>query len=168
MQGERYMLRIAAALTALAIGATVVWAQNLEAIKQRREVMRAIAKASSVNFKMSRGDPPFGLATVQSNLKTMQDEISKFKGLFPDDSKTGGGTDADESIWTARADFNKAVDNFVAAVQTAAGGIKDLASLKTEYPKLVKDGCGGCHKETDDGFTLRLSDSFKKLQQPLQ
>jgi len=162
------MLRIAAALTALAIGATVVWAQNLEVIKQRREVMRAIAKASSVNFKMSRDQAPFDLATVQANLKTMQEEIAKFKGLFPDDSKTGGGTDADASIWTARADFNKAVDNYIAAARTAAGEIKDLASLKTEYPKLVKNGCGGCHKDTDDGFTLRLSDSFKKLQQPLQ
>jgi cytochrome c556 len=162
------MLRIAAALVALAVGATVVWAQNLEVIKQRREVMRAIAKASVVNFKMSKGETPFDLATVQSNLKTMQDQISKFKGLFPDDSKTGGDTDADASIWTARPDFNKAVDNYVAAARAAASAIKDAASLKTEYPKLVKDGCGGCHKETDDGFSPRLADSFKKLQQQLQ
>jgi len=162
------MLRIAAALVALAVGATVVWAQNLEVIKQRREVMRAIAKASVVNFKMSKGETPFDLATVQSNLKTMQDQISKFKGLFPDDSKTGGDTDADASIWTARPDFNKAVDNYVAAARAAASAIKDAASLKTEYPKLVRDGCGGCHKDTDDGFSPRLADSFKKLQQPLQ
>jgi len=77
------MLRIAAALAALAVGATMVWAQNLEVIKQRREVMRAIAKASVVNFKMSKGETPFDLATVQSNLKTMQDQISKFKRLVP-------------------------------------------------------------------------------------
>ena len=162
------MLRTMAVVTVLAVGATAVWAQNVEAIKQRREVMRAIAKASIVNFNMSKGATPFDLATVQSNLKTMQDQITKFKGLFPDNSKTGGDTDADASIWEKRADFNKAVDNYVAAAQTAAGAIKDAASLKTEYPKLVKDGCGGCHKDTDDGFTLRLSDSFKKLQKPLQ
>src|SRR5262249_42410712 len=113
------MLRIAAALATLAIAATAVWAQNLEVIKQRREVMRAIAKVSAVNFKMSRDQTPFDLATVQANLKTMQEEISKFKDLFPDNSKTGGGTDADASIWTARADFNKAVDNYVAAARTA-------------------------------------------------
>ena len=64
------MLRIAAALVALAVGATVVWAQNLEVIKQRREVMRAIAKASSVNFKMAKGETPFDLATVQSRVIT--------------------------------------------------------------------------------------------------
>jgi cytochrome c556 len=162
------MLRITATLAALAIGATAVLAQNLEVIKQRREVMRTIAKASVVNFKMSKGETPFDLATVQSNLKTMQAEISKFKDLFPEDSKTGGDTDADASIWTARAEFNKALDNYVAAARTAASAIKDAASLKSEYPKLVKNGCGGCHKETDDGFSPRLGDSFKKLQKPLQ
>jgi cytochrome c556 len=162
------MLRIATAFAVVAVGATVVWAQNLEVIKQRREAMRAIAKASSVNFKMAKGETPFDLTTVQLNLKTMQDEISKFKGLFPDDSKTGGGTDADATIWTARPEFNKAVDNYVAAARTAASAIKDAASLKTEYLKLVRDGCGGCHKDTDDGFSPRLADSFKKLQQPLQ
>jgi cytochrome c556 len=162
------MLRITATLAALAIGATAVWAQNLEVIKQRREVMRTIAKASVVNLKMSKGETPFDLATVQSNLKTMQDQIAKFKDLFPDDSKTGGDTDADASIWTARPQFNKAVDNYVAAVRTAASKIKDAASLKTEYPKVAKDGCGGCHKDTDDGFSPKLADSFKKLQQPLQ
>jgi cytochrome c556 len=162
------MLRIVAALAALAIGATALWAQNLEAIKQRREAMRATAKASAVNFKMMKGETPFDLATVQSNLKTMQDQMGKFKDLFPDNSKTGGDTDADESIWTKRAEFNKAVDNYVAVVRKATGAIKDAASLKAEYPKVAKDGCGGCHKDTDDGFTLNLSDSFKKLQKPLQ
>ena len=98
----------------------------------------------------------------------MQDQMGKFKDLFPDNAKTGGDSDADASIWTARAEFNKAVDNYVAAARTAASKIKDAASLKIEYPKLAKDGCGGCHKETDDGFSPRLADSFKKLQQPLQ
>jgi cytochrome c556 len=162
------MLRIAAALVALAVGATVVWAQNLEVIKQRREVMRTIANASSVNFKMAKGETPFDLATVQSNLKKMQDQIGKFKDLFPDDSKTGGNTDADTSIWEKRAEFNKAVDNYVTAAGNAASAIKDEATLKTEYPKLARDGCGGCHKPTNDGFSPALADSFKKLQQPLQ
>src|SRR4029079_1494568 len=150
------------------VAATAVCAQNLEVIKQRREVMRAIAKASVINFKMSKGETPFDLVTVQTNLKTMQDQIGKFRDLFPDNSKTGGDTDADPSIWEKRADFNKAVDNYIATVRKAESAIKDAASLKTEYPKVAKDGCGGCHRDTDDGFTLRLSDSFKKLQKPLQ
>ena len=34
------MLRIAATIAAIGIGATVVYAQNLDAIKSRRDVMR--------------------------------------------------------------------------------------------------------------------------------
>jgi cytochrome c556 len=162
------MLRVAGALAVLAIGATAVWAKNLDVIKQRREVMRTIYKSSSIIFGMLQGKTPFDLATVQSNLKTMQSAISTFKDLFPDNSKTGGGTDADATIWTARAEFNKAIDNYVAVVRTTASAIKDEASLKSEYPKLVRNGCGGCHKGTNDGFSPKLGDSVKKLQQPLQ
>src|SRR5262249_14588340 len=140
MEGGRYMVRIAAGFAVVAVAATAVCAQNLEVIKQRREVMRTIAKASMGKFKMSKGDAPFDLATVQSNLKTMQDQMGKFKGMFPDDSKTGGNSDADASIWEKRPEFNKAVDNYVAAAGKAASAIKDEASLKVEYPKLVRDG----------------------------
>ena len=46
------MIRITAVVAALAIGATAVYAQNLDAIKKRRDVMKAIATAGTVNFNM--------------------------------------------------------------------------------------------------------------------
>jgi cytochrome c556 len=159
------MLRVVAAVAALAIGATAVWAQNAEAIKQRREAMRAIAKAGTPPFKMSKGELPFDLATAQAALQTYQEQGAKLKGLFPEDSKTGK-TDAAPKIWTARGEFEAAVDAFVNTAKTAAGVIKDEATFKEEYPKVARS-CGGCHKETD-GFSPRLGDSFKKMQEPLQ
>lgn len=158
------MLRIVAVTAALGIGATVVHAQNLDAIKQRRDVMREIVKAGSVPFKMTKGEAPFDLATVQAGLKAYQEQGAKLKNLFPDDSKTGGNTDAAPKIWMAKAEFNAAVDAFVANAKEVAAAIKDEATFKTEYPKAVRS-CGGCHKETD-GFAPRLGDSFKKLQTP--
>ena len=128
------MLRIMAAVAAVAIGATVVCAQNLDAIKQRRQVMKTIATAADANFKMMKGEAPFDLAKVQGRLKIYQDEAAKLKGLFPDDSKTGGDTDASPKIWQVKAEFNAAVDNFVAVARAAASVIKDEASLKAEYP----------------------------------
>jgi cytochrome c556 len=160
------MLRVAAVVAAVVVGATVVSAQNLDAIKQRREAMRAIAKAGTPPFKMSKGELPFELAAVQAGLKTYQEQGAKLKNLFPDDSKTGGDTDAAPKIWTARSDFNKAVDTFIATAKKAAGAIKDETSFKAEYQNVVRS-CGGCHKDTD-GFSPRLADSFKKMQQPLQ
>jgi cytochrome c556 len=156
-------LRIIAALAGVSVGATLVVAQNLDAITQRREVMKTIAKASSVNFKMMKGETPLDLAKVQSGLQTFQEQFPKLKDLFPEDSKAGGDTDASPKIWQQRAEFEAVIDKFVAGAKAAAGTIKDEASFKAEYPKIV-NSCGNCHKEKD-GFAPRLADSFKKLNQ---
>lgn len=157
------LLRAVAVVSVVALGATTVWAQNLEAIKQRREVMKAMANAGTPNFNMMKGQAPFDLAKVQAGLKVYQDEAPKLKGLFPDDSKTGGDTDAPAKIWQAKPEFNAAIETFVSIAKTAASGIKDEATFKAQYPKVVAS-CGGCHKDAD-GFAPRLADSFKKLKQ---
>jgi cytochrome c556 len=152
-----------AAVIALAAGATLLHAQNLDAIKQRREVMRTIAKAGTPPFNMFAGKAQFELSKVQEGLRTYQEQAPKLKTSFPPDSKTGGDTDALPSIWTKWADFEKQVESFVATAKAAASAIKDEPSFKAEYKKVV-DSCGGCHKERD-GFAPRLADSFKKLSQ---
>ena len=156
------MLRIATAIAAIAVGATLAYAQNLDAIKQRRDVMKAIATAGTANFKMLRGQAPFDLATVQAGLAIYQAEAVKLKGLFPEDSKSGGDTDASPKIWQQKPEFDAVVDTFVAGAKTAAATITDEATFKAEYPKVVAS-CGGCHKDAD-GFSPRLADSFKKLK----
>jgi cytochrome c556 len=153
------MLRYVALAAALAVGATGVYAQNLDVIKQRREAMRAIAGQSGPIFKMVKGEAPFDLAKVQAGIKIMSENLAKYKGMFPDNAKEGGGTDVSPRIWTARAEFNDVIDKYVAGLNTAAVAIKDEASFKAEYPKA--GNCGTCHKATD-GFTISLSESFKK------
>lgn len=155
------MLRILAAIAAVAVGATAVVGQNLTVIKQRQDAMGAVARASIENFKMMKGEAAFDLAKLQANLKTMQEQAGKVKPLFPDDSKTGGDTEAKEKIWQSKAEFETAVDTLLADIKAAASAIRDEATLKTEYPKVAKS-CGNCHKETD-GFAPRLADSFKRL-----
>lgn len=155
------MYRIAATAAICVIGATAVWAQNADAIKQRRDAMSTVAKASGANFKMVKGDSPFDLAVVQAGLKTFQEVMPKFKGLFPDDSRKGE-TDATAKIWEARAAFEQAIDKFVADSKVAAAGITDEASFKKLYPA-VSANCGGCHKE-QDGFAPKVGDSLKKMQ----
>jgi cytochrome c556 len=158
-----HMLRVVAIAAALAVGATAVWAQNLSVIKQRRDVMAAIATASSGNFKMSKGEVPFDLPKIQARLKTMQEEAAKFKALFPNDSKTGGETAASAKIWQGKAEFEKAADTLLAEIKSASAAIKDEATLKAEYPKVARS-CGNCHKTTD-GFAPSLAESFKRLKQ---
>ena len=153
---------IGAGLSVFAMATTLVYAQNLEPIEKRRAAMKAIATAGSPPFQMLKGTAPFELAKVQATLKTFQDEAAKLKTLFPEDSKSGGDTDASAKIWEEKAAFDKAIDTFASIAGTAATLIKDEASFKAEYPK-VGASCGGCHKDTD-GFAPRLGVSLKKLK----
>ena len=158
------MRRVLATGLLLTFCAAAVSAQNLDAIKKRRELMQTIGKASLANFKMIKDEAPFNLATVQAGLKTFQDELPKFKALFPDDSHVGGGTDASPEIWRSRAKFEGNIDKFVADAKTVASAIKDEATFKAEYPK-VPANCGLCHERGGGGFAPRLGDSYKKLNQ---
>ena len=147
----------------LLLGATAIAAQNLDIIKQRRAAMSAIGAAGLANFKMLREEIPFELDKVQARLKIVQDEGAKFKTLFPDDSKTGGETDAAPRIWQAKGEFDSASDRLVGTAKDAAAQIKDEQSFKRVYPTVAKS-CGGCHDDFN-GFAPRLSDSLKRLKQ---
>ena len=139
------MLRVVAAVAALAIGATVVLAQNAAVIDQRKQAMKAFGGANKGPSGMVKGDVPFDLATVKTSLKTIQETAVKAKGLFPDDSKTGE-TDALPAAFEKKADLLARFDKIGADAKAAEGTIKDEASFKAEWPKLLSN-CGGCHKE---------------------
>jgi cytochrome c556 len=139
------MLRIVAAVAALAVGATVVYAQSA-AIGQRKEIFKSFGGAAKEPGGMMKGDIPFDLAKVQASLKTLATGAPKLKDLFPDDSKTGGDTSALPAIWEKKADFTARFDKLAADATAAAAAIKDEASFKAEWPKIGAN-CGGCHKE---------------------
>jgi cytochrome c556 len=139
------MLRVVAAMTALAIGATVALAQNAAVIEQRKQAMKAMGGAAKGPGAMNKGDAPFELPKVQASLKTIQETAVKAKDLFPDDSKVGE-TDALPTAFEKKADVLARLDSLAAAAKAAEGAIKDEATFKAEWPKVVSQ-CGGCHKE---------------------
>ena len=72
-------------------------------------------------------------------------EIIKAKDLFPDDSKIGE-TDTLPAAFEKKADLFARFDKIAADAKAAENTIKDEASFKSEWPKLISN-CGGCHKE---------------------
>jgi cytochrome c556 len=138
------MLRIVSVAAILAVGATAVFAQSA-AIKDRKELFKGLGGAAKVGGPMMKGEVPFDLAKVQASLKVYADNAKKLKDLFPDDSKTGGDTEALPIIWEKKADFVAGFDKFAKDATDAAAAIKDEASFKTEWPKVMAN-CGGCHK----------------------
>jgi cytochrome c556 len=139
------MLRVVAVLAALAVGATAVWAQNAAGIAARKEAMKAFGGAAKGPGAMNKGDAPFELPKVQASLKTIEETAAKAKGLFGDDTKTGE-TDALPAAFEKKPDLLARFDKIGADAKAAAGNIKDEATFKAEWPKVVGN-CGGCHKE---------------------
>jgi cytochrome c556 len=138
------MLRVVSFAAILAVGATAVFAQSA-AIKDRKELFKQMGGAAKVGGPMMKGEVPFDLAKVQASLKVYSDNSMKLKDLFPDDSKTGGDTEALPIIWEKKADFLAGFDKFAKDATDAGAAIKDEASFKTEWPKVMSN-CGGCHK----------------------
>lgn len=85
---------------------------------------------------MAKGDATFELAKVHASLKTLEETSLKAKGLFPDDSKTGE-TDTLPAAFEKKDDLLARFDRMAAAANTAAEAIKDEASFKAEWPKVV-------------------------------
>jgi cytochrome c556 len=122
-----------------------VLAQNAAGIAARKDAMKAFGGAAKGPGGMAKGDAPFELPKVQASLKTIQETAVKAKGLFGDDTKTGE-TDALPAAFEKKADLMARFDKLGADAKAAEGAIKDEASFKAEWPKVVTN-CGGCHKE---------------------
>jgi cytochrome c556 len=65
------MLRVIVGLVALAVGATVVLAQNTAAITVRKDAMKALGGATKEPGAMAKGEAAFDLGKVQASLKTI-------------------------------------------------------------------------------------------------
>jgi cytochrome c556 len=137
------MKRLAAAAVVLICGIGGVSAADV--IAQRRALMHDDGIAAKKLFDMAKGTTPFDLAVAQASLKTLANGAEKTPALFPDDSKTGGGTGALPAIWENKSDFNARFAKFSKDVAEAIANTKDEASFKAVAPK-VFENCGGCHE----------------------
>ena len=138
------MLRVIAAVAAIAVGATVVHAQSA-AIGARKDALKAMGAASKAPGGMMKGEVPFDIAPVKAALKVFQDQAAKLVDLFPDDSKTGD-TNALPAAFEKRADVQARFVKLAAEAKAAEATITDEASFKANWGKLLGN-CGGCHKE---------------------
>jgi cytochrome c556 len=142
------MRKLPVVVATFVFGASAALAMSgAEAIKARRDLMKADGAATKPVVAMLQGKAPFDLATVQKALKTYQNAASKEPALFPPDSKMGD-TNALPVIWDddnmADLDglFKKMGEDATAALAT----IKDEASFKATMPGVLKS-CDGCHEK---------------------
>ena len=127
----------------LAIGVTSVMAQN-DPIATRKDSMKQIGRANADVAKISKGEAPFKLETVQAALKTMQDASRAMPALYPDTARTGGETRALPKIWETKADFNASFEKFGKDAAAASANIVDEAGFKAAYGDVLRN-CDSCH-----------------------
>ena len=138
------MKRLAIVAIMLACGMGGVLAA-VDVIAQRRALMHDDGIAAKKLFDMNKGAIPFDLATAQASLSKLAGAAAGSPALFPDDSKTGGGTAALPAIWENKADFNARFEKFGKDVAAAIAATKDEASFKAAAPAVFQN-CGGCHE----------------------
>ena len=112
------MIRILCALSAIAMGTTVVLAQS-SAIHARKDVMEGVGKDTKALSAMAKGEAPFDAAKASAMLGGWEAKLKKFVTLFPDDSKTGDKTRAKPEIWQNKADFEAKAMDLISAANTA-------------------------------------------------
>jgi cytochrome c556 len=137
------LLGVAAIATA---GFTVAASAQGDPITQRKAILKGFGAATGPVGGMMQGKAPYDQAKVQAALDTYIKGAAQLPALFPDNSKTGGKTEALPAIWGDKADFNARFAKLSADAKAAKVAIKDEASFKANMGKVLAN-CGGCHEK---------------------
>ena len=129
----------------LLLSAAAVAAED-DPIAARKKLMKANGDQAKIAGDMVKGTTPFDLAAAHKVFATFQDAAAKMPGLFPDNSKTGGETEALPKIWEDMADFKARFQKLGEDAKAADASVKDLDSFKAAIGNIGKNDCGGCHQ----------------------
>ena len=123
----------------LLLGAGVALAQKpQEQVDKTQLAMKSNLTSAIVLSDIVRDKKPYDKAAVDKALAELDDVAKRFPSLFPESIKGLKPTKG--------ADFEAHSATFVKAVGQAKAKIKDVNSLKAEFPELNKV-CLGCHEK---------------------
>jgi cytochrome c556 len=133
------------AFAILLFGVAAVAAAD-DPIAARKSLMKANGDQAKIAGDMAKGTVPFDLAAAHKIFATFENAAAKMPGLFPDNSKTGGETEADPKIWDNMTDFKARFQKLGEDAKAADASVKDLDSFKAAIGNIGKNDCGGCHQ----------------------
>ena len=142
------MKRVIVVAGALLLGMGAVIAQQ-DVVKSTQAQMKATGRALGATLvPMNKGEKPYDQAAVDEALKTLDETATKLPTLFPASIKAAkfeGDYNPSPKIWEDAAGFKEKIDDFAKVVAESKAKIKDLDSLKANFPAIGK-ACGGCHE----------------------
>ena len=127
------------------VGATTIAFAQEDPIKARKDNRKAAGAA--LRAAKAAIDAKADAKAVTAQAAKLKELELAFVKLFPDNSKTGGETEALPVIWTNAAGFkaaSAAADATYDKLAVAAGS-GDFAVMLTAWQAIGKDGCGNCH-----------------------
>lgn len=144
-------MKIAIALAGVMAITGAAFAQA-DAIKSRKEAMKAVGGGMGALVKMVKGEEPFDAAKAKAAVETMAAKAKGFDALFPKGSETGGETEAGPAIWTDANGFKAALAKLETTAAAQAGLVTSLDGVKAAVGALGGT-CKGCH----DGYRVKKS-----------
>lgn len=142
------MKRVVVVAAALLLGVGAVVAQQ-DVVKSTQDQMKATGRALGGTLApMNKGEKPYDQAAVDAALNTLDETAKKLPNMFPASIKAvkfDGDFNTSPKIWEDAAGFKAKIDDLAKAVAEAKAKIKDLDSLKANFPGIGK-ACGGCHE----------------------
>ncbi|MBP0616384.1 c-type cytochrome [Jiella mangrovi] len=135
------------ALSGAAVLAVPAIAQNLDAIEKRQQLMKDNGKATKAGGAILKGEAEFSPAKAEEIFGQMHEIAMEFGDYFPEDSKTGGKTEAAPAIWEKPEEFKAALVKYQEDTQAAIDAApQDLDAFKQQFGKVAQN-CKGCHEE---------------------
>ena len=142
------MIRTVVVAATLLLGVSAVVAQQ-DTVKVAQDTMKANGRnMGAVLSPMFKGEKPYDQAAVDAALNQFDDTAKKLPTLFPvsmKDAKWEGDFSPSPKIWDDKAGYDAKVASFAKVVTEAKANIKDLDSLKANFPGIGKE-CGACHE----------------------
>lgn len=138
------MLRLCLAC-AFAVSLVAPTYSQSDPIQSRRDDMRAVASATRDGAGMADGRTPFDAAEAKRVFETYSRSARHMAGLYPPDSRSGGGTRAAARIWEDKAGFEAALAKFDREAMQAAAASTDLASFRQAFESVSRN-CTNCHQ----------------------
>ncbi len=142
------MKRVIVVAGALLVSIGAVVAQQ-DVVKSTQDQMKATGRALGGTLApINKGEKPYDQAAVDAALNTLDETAKKLPNMFPASVKAvkfEGDYNTSPKIWEDAAGFKAKIDDYAKAVADAKAKIKDLDSLKANFPAIGK-ACGGCHE----------------------
>ncbi len=138
-------IKVAAFCVASLMGTTASIASD--PIANRQAMMKNVGAAMRIAAGMAQGKIPYDGISAELAMRVMNSSASGLSSMFPEDSKTGGDTEAAPKIWEDKAGFDALTAEFQTASAKAAEAAKaGEGDFKAAFGAVAKN-CKACHQD---------------------